>query len=439
MSLVEAAIAANRFGFGARPGELETIADSPKTWLKAQIRQPAAPAGDLSMTQAGLAVLIAVQTAPDMDTRKVHQQEAIALRDRDRIAHIQSAVAADTPFRERLVKFWTNHFTVSYAQNYVVPFAGAYENEAIRPHATGRFRDLLGAVVKHPAMLFYLDNARSVGPNSKGGKQAGLGLNENLGRELMELHTLGVDGGYTQADVRALAMILTGWTPGRAKDPPGTVFAFRPTGHEPGPKTFLGKTYPEAGQDEGEAALDALAAHPATARHIATQMARHFIADDPPRAVVDRLAGAFQDTGGDLAAVSEALVDGPEAWAPERRKFKTPMELVTSALRGFGTTDVDVAAVNWTRRLGQQIYNAPSPQGWPDHESDWLAPELMMQRIEWSYQVIPRLVADQSPLPFAEALLGPTLSDKTKGVLMGAPSQREGIALALLSPEFQRR
>ncbi|WP_026868598.1 DUF1800 domain-containing protein [Inquilinus limosus] len=439
MSLVEAAIAANRFGFGARPGELETIADNPKAWLRAQIRQPAAPAGDLPMTRAGLAVLIAVRTAPEMDTRKAHQQEAIALRDRDRIAHIRSAVAADTPFRERLVKFWTNHFTVSYAQNYVVPFAGAYENEAIRPHATGRFRDLLGAVVKHPAMLFYLDNARSVGPNSKGGKQAGLGLNENLGRELMELHTLGVDGGYTQADVRALAMILTGWTPGRAKDPPGTVFAFRPTGHEPGPKTFLGKTYPEAGQDEGEAALDALAAHPATARHIATQLARHFIADDPPEAAVDRLARTFQDTGGDLAAVSEALVDSPEAWAPEPRKFKTPMELVASALRGFGADDADVAAVNWTRRLGQQIYNAPSPQGWSDHESDWLAPELVMQRIEWSYQVIPRLVADQSPLPFAEALLGPGLSDNTRGVLMGAPSQREGIALALLSPEFQRR
>lgn len=439
MSLVEAAIAVNRFGFGARPGQLETLADNPWDWLRAQIRQPVAPAGDLPLTRAGMEILIAVQKAPDEESRKPHQEEARALRDRDRVAHVQSAVASDTPFRERLVKFWTNHFTVSYAQSYVVPFGGAYENEAIRPHATGRFRDLLGAVVKHPAMLFYLDNARSVGPNSKGGKQAGLGLNENLGRELMELHTLGVDGGYTQADVRALAMILTGWTPGRAKDPPGTVFAFRPGGHEPGPKTFLGRTYRDSGQAEGEVALDVLAAHPATARHIATQLARHFIADDPPKPAVDRLAKIFLDTGGDLAAVSEALIDSPEAWWPVRSKFKSPLDLVVSTVRAFDLDEAGPAAVNWTRRLGQQIYNAPSPQGWPDRESDWLAPELMMKRMEWTYQVIPRLVADQSPLPFVEALLGPTLSEQTKGVLRGAPSQREGMALALLSPEFQRR
>ncbi|WP_225770861.1 DUF1800 family protein [Inquilinus sp. Marseille-Q2685] len=439
MSLVEAAIAANRFGFGARPGQLETLADNPWDWLRAQIRQPVAPAGDMPMTRAALDVLIAVQSAPDEESRKPPQEEARALRDRDRAAHIQSAIASDTPFRERLVKFWTNHFTVAYAQTYVMPFAGAYEAEAIRPFATGRFRDLLGAVVHHPAMLFYLDNVRSIGPNSKYGQKAGVGLNENLGRELMELHTLGVDGGYTQADVRALAMILTGWTPGRAKDPPGTVFAFRPTGHEPGPKTFLGRTYPEAGEAEGEAALDALAAHPSTARHIATQLARHFIADDPPQDAVDRLAKTFRDTGGDLAAVSEALIDSPEAWRPERRKFKSPLDLVVSAARGFDLAEAGPAAVNWARRLGQKIYDAPSPQGWPDRESDWLAPELVMERIEWSYQVIPRLVADQSPLPFAEALLGPTLSEQTRDVLRGAPSQREGMALALLSPEFQRR
>lgn len=439
MSLVEAAIAVNRFGFGARPGQLDTLADNPWDWLRAQIRQPAAPAGDLPLTRAGLDILIAVQSAPDEESRKPHQEEARALRDRDRVAHIQSAVASDTPFRERLVKFWTNHFTVAYAQSYVVPFGGAYENEAIRPYVTGKFRDLLGAVVKHPAMLFYLDNVRSVGPNSKYGQKAGVGLNENLGRELMELHTLGADGGYTQADVRTLAMILTGWTPGRAKDPPGTVFAFRPSGHEPGPKTFLGKTYPEGGQDEGEAALDALAAHPATARHIATQLARHFIADDPPKAAVDRLAKTFLDTGGDLAAVSEALIDSPEAWQPERRKFKSPLDLVVSVARGFDLGEAGPAAVVWARRLGQQVYAAPSPQGWPDRESDWLAPELVMERMEWSYQVIPRLVADQSPEPFIEALVGPTLSEQTRSVLRGAPSQREGIALALLSPEFQRR
>ena len=439
MSLVEAAIAANRFGFGARPGDLQAIAGDPRGWLKAQIRAPDAPPGDMPATRDALAVLIAVQTAPDPETQKAHQQDMLAQRDRDRVAHIASALSTDAPFRERLVKFWTNHFTVSYAQSYVTGLAGAYENEAIRPYVTGRFRDMLGAVVHHPAMLFYLDNARSVGPNSKWGLKAHVGLNENLGRELMELHTLGVDGGYTQDDVRALATILTGWTPGAGKDPPGTLFVFRPTMHEPGPKTFLGKTYAEDGQAEGEAALDMLAAHPSTARHIATQLARHFIADDPPKAAVDRLAKAFRDSGGDLAVVAAALVDEPEAWAPQRRKFKTPFEMVVSVRRGLGIDEADVNAVNAVRRLGLQIYNAPSPQGWPDRESDWLAPELVMQRIQWTYQSLPKLSADQSPLPFAEALLGPTLSDRTKGVLTGAPSQREGIALALLSPEFQRR
>ena len=439
MSLVEAAIAANRFGFGSRPGDLQTIAGDPKGWLKAQIRPPDAPPADQPATQAGMAILFAIQTSPDRDTQKQHQQEMFALRDRDRIAHIQSALSADAPFLERLVKFWTNHFTVSYAQTYVSALAGAYENEAIRPHVTGRFRDMLGAVVHHPAMLFYLDNANSTGPNSQWGLKAHVGLNENLGRELMELHTLGVDGGYTQDDVRALATILTGWTPGRAKDPANTLFAFRPTMHEPGPKTFLGKTYADDGQKEGEAALDVLATHPATARHVATQLARHFIADDPPKAAIDRLAKAFQDSGGDLAVVSAALIDTPEAWTPQRRKFKSPLEMVVSTQRGLAVDEADQTTVNSVRRLGQQIYFAPSPQGWPDQEPDWLAPELVMQRIEWTYQSLPKLTADQSPLPFAEALLGPTLSDKTKGVLTGAPSQREGIALALLSPEFQRR
>jgi len=439
MSLVEAAIAANRFGFGARPGDLDTIAPNPKGWLQAQIKQPAAPAGDMPLTRAGVALLSAIQSAPAMATQSPQQKEAFALRDRDRVAHIQAAITSDTPFRERLVKFWTNHFTVSYAQNYVMPFAGAYEAEAIRPNVTGRFRDLLGAVVHHPAMLYYLDNARSIGPNSKQGAKADIGVNENLGRELMELHTLGVDGGYTQADVHSLALILTGWSVGGTRDPAGTTFIYRPFGHEPGPKTFLGKTYAQGDQAEGEAALDTLAAHPSTARHIATQLVRHFIADDPPPAAVDRLAKTFQDSGGDLAAVSQALIDSPEAWTPDRRKYKAPLDLVASALRGLGVETADLNTVNWLRRLGQLVYNAPSPEGWPDREADWLAPELMMQRIEWGYLSIPRNVADQPPVPFAEAVLGPTLSDKTRSALTAAPSAREGIALALLSPEFQRR
>ena len=226
-------------------------------------------------------------------------------------------------FGERLAMFWANHFAISAAKGpHVRVIAGAFEREAIRPHVFGRFADMLLAVETHPAMLFFLDNQQSFGPNSVAGQNRKRGLNENLAREILELHTLGVNGGYTQDDVTSLARIITGWTvvgrEGRL-GPPGT-FAFFANAHEPGDQRLLGKTYVDAGFEQGRAALMDLARHPATATHVAVKLARHFISDDPPKALIDKLATTFKATEGDLAAVSTALVEAEESWAPDARK-----------------------------------------------------------------------------------------------------------------------
>ena len=234
------------------------------------------------------------------------------------LARFQHATLAEVGFVERLVAFWSNHFCISANKGEPARiWAGAFEREAIRPHVLGRFADMLRAVEQHPAMLFFLDNQQSLGPNSRAGINRKRGLNENLAREIMELHTLGVGGGYTQADVTSLARIITGWTfagPQGLMAPPGS-FAFNANAHEPGAQTLLGKTYEDNGLAQGEAALNDLARHPSTAKFIATKLARHFVADDPPLRLVERLADTFRKTDGDLAAVSRALVDADEAWS----------------------------------------------------------------------------------------------------------------------------
>ncbi|MBL8157578.1 MAG: DUF1800 domain-containing protein, partial [Anaerolineae bacterium] len=228
------------------------------------------------------------------------------------------------PFLERLVWFWSNHFTISVLKQRMIFVAGGYEREAIRPNVLGRFEDLLIATVRHPAMLLYLDNAFSIGPDSPAGRFTGRGLNENHAREILELHTLGVNGGYTQTDVIELARVLTGWSVDRQGTDNDNGFKFFPNRHQPGTKTLLGKTYAEAGEAEGRQALIELARHPSTARHIATKLARHFIADEPPPQAVARLERVFRDTGGDLKAMAIAIVDEPAAWQPSLTKMRTP-------------------------------------------------------------------------------------------------------------------
>lgn len=450
MGMDVAFLATGRFGLGPRPGELVRVANDPKGWLDEQVRAPQAPKrlGAFPDTPALLK-----RVGMLMAERKDAKQDAKPGQDRLRQIYIAEAAArtwaavdSRTPFVERLVHFWGNHFTVSATRPRIAPLAGAFEREAIRPHVLGRFRELLDAAVRHPAMLYYLDNAESIGPNSPTGGRRQKGLNENLARELLELHTLGVDGGYAQADVEQLARILTGWTVGRGdkdKTAGGALgrFHFAPRLHEPGGKTLLGTVIAEGGEAEGRDALDLLARHPATARHVARKLVRHFIADDPPSAAVDALTKTFLDSDGDLAALARALIARPEAWRNPLAKVKTPNEFVISVLRATGYEAVeDRRLVHVLGLMGQDIFAAPSPAGWPDTAAAWISPEALMRRLEWSRDVARGLFARTvDSARVIETAFGPLMSPVTRQTLNMSTDKAETLFLAFAAPEFQRR
>ncbi|MGQ0663554.1 MAG: DUF1800 domain-containing protein [Pseudomonadota bacterium] len=441
MTVQQAFIAATRFGLGAKPGEIVAARSDPRGWLTQQLEPvPPPPAladlapGSQRMNEFQVAVQrgpAAVEESLRGHLREVYQAEAAA--------RTKAQIDSDTPFRERLTALWGNHFTVSVQRPPLLGLAGAFEREAIRPHVTGRFFDLLLAAVRHPGMLVYLDQARSIGPTSRVGLTRGRGLNENLAREILELHTLGVTAGYTQADVREFAKILTGWSIGRPTDgdEAGT-YRYVPQSHEPGGKTLLGVRYAETGEVEGRDALNALARHPATAVHIATKFARHFIADQPPEDAVRRLARVFLDRDGDLKALSEAVVDAPEAWAEALPKIKTPNEFVVSALRATAVETAPGRLLGALRRLGQAPFAAPSPAGWPDTAAAWIGPDAVLRRAESAVALAERAGRWSPDALLAEAI-GPVVSRATALAAARAPSRAEGIAMVLASPEFQRR
>lgn len=441
-----AVIAANRFGLGARPGDLQAIGGDPKGWLRAQIvAEPSLPASLAARPDVAQRLTQLLAQLPDLKAKKADDAAKLQLRAAlrtlyldDVSARLAAQIGTAVPFQERLVQFWSNHFTVSGTRPQLIGLLGAYEQAAIRPHIFGRFADLLRAATLHPVMLLYLDNAKSVGAHSRLGAKRDKGLNENLARELMELHTLGVDGGYTQDDVRALANILTGWTIRPKNAGEGTVFV--PALHEPGSKTLLGRTYAEAGADEAAHAIDDLARHPATAKFIATKLARHFAADEPPAALVAALAESYRQTDGDLAVLYRILIDRPEAWAAGPGKMRSPNDWVVALLRGFGTTQAlpgerIVAAL---KTLGQQPFFAPSPAGWPDQDAAWLAPESLMARVEFARASADR-AGDIEPVRFLNDVAGRDIDTATVFQVRNAASRPEGVALALLSPEFLRR
>jgi uncharacterized protein (DUF1800 family) len=449
--MTAALIAANRFGLGSRPGELAAIGGDPRGWLKAQL-DPAhampAPIAALPGTEARLASIPALMGDPAEVKKNLAKAVLKAARDQlpqDSAARLQAAIGSKTPLVERLTAFWSNHFTVSGARPVAAGLIGPYEAEAIRPHLFGRFVDLLKAATLHPAMLLYLDNATSVGPNSRGGQRRDKGLNENLARELMELHTLGVDGGYSQADVTELAKILTGWTIHRPNQPQRAIAATRgsavfiPAIHEPGEKTLLGKTYREAGAGEADAALEDLARHPSTARFIAAKLARHFIADSPPPEAVAALAETFTRSDGDLAAVYRRLIDLDAAWGGDG-KYRAPYDWVVAIFRAFGAEAPDRAsrAVQALNQLGQRLYFAPSPAGWPDDSAAWLAPESLLARVDYA-EAVGRSKGDSDPLQLADLTVGAALSTESKLSIQRAPSRGDAVALLLVSPEFLRR
>lgn len=352
---------------------------------------------------------------------------------------LDSALNADIGFAERLVWFWSNHFCVSADKGQVRALCGAFEREAIRPYITGKFGDMLMAVETHPAMLFYLDNARSLGPQSIAGQRQGKGLNENLAREILELHTLGVRTGYSQADVTSFAKVITGWSIAPLKQPEnGGEFVFNPRMHEPGAQHVIDRDYDDRGVEQGRAVLARLAVHPATAKHIATKLARHFVSDAPPQSLVDRLAKRFLDSGGDLKQVSEELVTSPEAWDAPRTKMRKPSEWLVGALRATGISPSDVRPLIQAQNLlGEPLWRPPAPNGFSDDSAAWM--DGLAQRLDIANQFARRTGDLIDPQTVAEASFGPLLSNDTQQTLARAESRQQAVTLLLMSPEFQRR
>jgi uncharacterized protein (DUF1800 family) len=456
--LTEAAIALNRFGLGARGDEVPP--PDPKAWLLAQFDRyepkPAAWASlpdSPSIVQELSAARKEMASGADQDA-KLAARENLRIEVRDAYrnavdARVQSALTTQAPFLERLVHFWSNHFAISTEKPQVAALAGAFEAEAIRPHVLGRFEDMLLAVERHPAMQLFLDQARSVGPDSPAATRArsrdpqhGHGLNENLAREIMELHTLGVRTGYTQSDVTEFARALTGWSivgPKGAGGTPGS-FVFRPGQHEPGERMIMGRRYAEGGEAQALAVLRDLAAAPATANHIAGKLARHFAGDNPTEALIGRLARAFEASGGDLPTVYRALVASPEAWTSTPMKFKTPWEWTISTLRGLGAHSLDsIKAAPILTQLGQPVWRPGSPAGYDDIAASWAAPDALMRRVELAQRIGARVGDRVDARALGPKLTAGSLNSATAMAVSRAESAQTALALLLVSPDFQRR
>jgi uncharacterized protein (DUF1800 family) len=438
---LRSAIAAARFGLGRRPRD--GIPGDPLAWLEAQIG-PVAPQREVpglappltgAAAQAGYRQFL---IPGDADGDAEQQRAVLRAVQLDAVAWVGHCLLSDAPFQDRLTNLWANHFTISRRVRNAGPFIGPWLREVIRPGLFGRFADLLLGTIRHPGMLIYLSNQGSIGPNSRAGLRTGRGLNENLAREILELHTVTPAAGYTQADVTAFAAILTGWSAARDTETPG--FRFRPEAHEPGPKTLLGQRF-EEGEEGGIAALRFLAEHPATHRHLATRLARHFVADDPPREAVARLFGVLRDTCGDLGAASRALLHLPGAWSPPLGKLRDPQDYLLALGRAleFPPERAELLASGMAA-LAQPVWTAPQPVGWPDLAAEWAVPEATLRRVEWAHSLAGRGAArPDGARALAEAVLGPLAHPDTLREAARAGSAQEALTLLLVSPEFQRR
>lgn len=433
------AIAATRFGLGARPGEIEDAARDPFGWALAQIEPGAAPAW-IGLPHSSELI--------DEARRLEAEQPVAALRRpwfettirREHLHRVVHACTTEAPFRERWAMFWRNHFAVKIDAPYLDLIAPAYAREAIDPHLFGRFEDMALAAERHPAMLFALDAASSVGPDSPFGRAAGRGLNENLAREMLELHTLGVHGGYRQADVTELAKVLTGWSVGD----PGTARAGRfvdiADRRQPGARRVLGRVWPEA-EDRSEQVVRALARHPATAAHLATKLAAHFTADRPPAALAARLRASFLESEGDLRRLAEVLVRSPEAWVREQGKFKTPAEFVVSVHRAAGVLPEEpFDAVLGVQAMGHMWMTSRTAEGWSDDASAWATPQGLAIRAHYAWTHAHKGAARDSREFARQSLSRLARRGTTATAAGGAGGDRaSAFALIAMSPEFQRR
>lgn len=456
--MTPASIALNRLGLGARPDE-RAPAD-PRRWLLSQLdAYDPLPAPWRRLPHS--AQVAADWVAQERAQRQAPADQRPGLREAWRRkegeayraaigARVASALQTPAPFVERLVHFWSNHFAVSVDKGPVTGLAGSFERDAIRPHVLGRFDALLVSAVRHPAMLVYLDQARSTGPDSPAGERARLrqrnnaGLNENLAREILELHTLGVRGGYTQRDVGEFARALTGWTlpDARGQAMPAQEFSpfrFAPALHEPGSRQVAGRSYPPGGEEQARAVLRDLAAAPATAEHIALKLARHFVADEPPASLVLRLATAFRASGGDLPSVYRELVLAPETWAPGPGKFKSPWDWGISSLRALERREMpDQQAAGLMNQLGQPVWRPGSPAGYGDTAAAWAAPDALLRRVEAAQRFGAQAGARVDARVLAPRVL-PDMAEGTRQAIARADSPATALALLLASPDFLRR
>ena len=428
-----------RFGFGPKPVALPDGDLRPALLAELDTVDGGPASSSLATGAEGLAAIKQLRESRRTNDGKPapERREAVrAIAELDRTDTLARGLAATCGFRERLIAFWTNHFTVSIRQGGCRTLAGAFRREAIAPHVTGRFSDMLLAVMRHPAMLRYLENDASIGPDSRAGQRSGRGLNENLARECLELHTLSPASGYTQADVTAFAAILTGWSTQEREEPYG--FLFKPNAHEPGAKTLLDVSFPE-GEQGGLLALAFLADHPSTHRHVATKLVRHFGADVPDPAEVRLIEGTLRDTAGDLDAVSRALLDLASAQRPQV-KFRSPQDLVLASFRALAIpASPHPDAAGMLAFLGQPLFTAPLPNGWPDTEADWLGPQSMLRRVDMAWALGGHASPAIDPADLARLTLGGALRTETAFAVGHAGSRREAVALLLASPEFQRR
>jgi uncharacterized protein (DUF1800 family) len=472
-----AALALHRFGFGPVGDSIAAIAADPRGALLSDLDRPAAgyladanmpsssaaaravfefrdeqhaqqklaqraqkeaEAGGTAPTMSDAAnppAIAAVPPGPKPGANQPPLPQQLILNEAK--ARFDAAASADIGFVERLVWFWSNHFCVSADKD--VAMAGPYEREAIRPHVLGRFADLLQAVESHPAMLFYLDNVESMGADSIAGINRDKGLNENLARETLELHTLGVRSGYSQADVTSFANVLTGWTWVHPDDPDhGGEFIFIKRLHQPGDQIVFGKRYPDTGVDQGRAVLADLARHPATAQHIAQKLARHFVADEPPPTLVAKLAKTFNASDGNLKDVAKTLILADEAWTPQRQKLKTPAEWVAGVVRLTGAqANIPIGRViNAQATLGEPLWRPPAPNGYPDTEAAWI--DGVPHRIDIANEFAGR-VPRADPVALLESGLGPLASSDTRQTVARAGSRSQALALLFMTPEFLRR
>ncbi|WP_407158976.1 DUF1800 domain-containing protein [Bradyrhizobium sp. STM 3557] len=406
-----------------------------------------APEGGSTMMMAPAEANQAAPAMPPNAAKPPQQQQPLNVIQKtfraEALARLQRAVHADCGITERLVAFWSNHFCISAGKGELARmWAGSFEREAIRPYVLGRFADMVKAVEQHPAMLFFLDNQQSLGPDSLAGLNRKRGLNENLAREIMELHTLGVGGGYTQDDVTSLARIITGWTfVGRQGKlgVPGS-FIFNTNAHQPGPQLLLGKTYEDHGLAQGEAALADIARHPSTAKFIATKFVRHFVADDPPPALVAQLEGVFKKTDGDLRAMTLALVDADAAWSAPLTKIRNPNEFLVASGRLLARMPEDAGPyLGALNALGQPLWTPAGPNGFADTNAAWAAPEGMKLRLDISAQLASRIGNNIDPRELLDEVAGDAASSETRKTIERAETRQQALALLLMSPEFQRR